>query len=68
MTRSEATAQAGATIRRHLDAGIRDWAVGQLVRWSLRTCTRAELAQAAGVSLYILDKLRRTYHPDHNGA
>ena len=58
------TALAGESIRRHLDAGIRDWTVGQLVRISLRNCTRAELAQAAGVSLYMLDKLRKVYHPD----
>ena len=64
MSRAEATAQSGACIRRHLDAGIRDWTVGQLVRWSLRTCTRAELAQAAGCSVYMLDQLRKVYHPD----
>lgn len=63
MSREEATAMAGASIRRHLDAGIRDWTVGQLARWALRTATRAELAAAAGCSLYTLDKLRRVYPP-----
>lgn len=55
---------AGASIRRHLAAGIRDWTVGQLVRWSLRSCTRAELAAASGCSVYQIDQLRKVYHPD----
>ena len=64
VSRAEVPALAGASIRRHLDAGVKDWTVGQMVRWSLRSATRAELAQAAGVSLYTLDKLRKVYHPD----
>lgn len=64
MSRPSAAALAGVSIRRHLDAGICDWTVGQMVRWTLRTCTRAELAQAAGVSIYMIDKLRKVYHPD----
>lgn len=64
MTRQEGTALAGACIRRHLDAGVKDWTVGQLVRWSLRTCTRAELAREAMCSVYMVDQLRKVYHPD----
>lgn len=64
VSRAEGLALSGASIRRHLDAGIQDWTVGQLVRLTLRHSTRAELAQAASVSLYTLDKLRKVYHPD----
>ena len=64
MSRASVVADAGQSIRRHLDAGIRDWTVGQMVRWSLRSCTRTELAQAAGVSVYMVDQLRKVYHPD----
>lgn len=66
MTRQDDTALAGASIRRHLDAGVRDWTVGQMVRWSLRTSTRAELAQAAGCSVYMVDQLRKICHPDQS--
>jgi len=60
---------AGASIHRHLEAGIRDWTVGQLVRWTLRSnrCTRADLAKAAGVSVYQIDQLRRIYPPGSTG-
>lgn len=64
MNRASVVTDAGQSIRRHLDAGIRDWTVGQMVRWSLRTCTRTELAQAAGCSVYMVDQLRKVYHPD----
>lgn len=57
------TVLAGASIRRHLDAGVQDWTVGQLTRWALRTATRAELARAAGCSVYMVDKLRRIFPP-----
>lgn len=63
MTTEGATALAGASIRRHLDAGIQDWTVGQMARWALRTATRAELAAAAGCSIYMVDKLRGIYPP-----
>ena len=64
MSPAEGLALAGASIRRHLDAGVQDWTVGQLVRWTLRSATRAELAKAAGCSVYLVDKLRKVYHPD----
>lgn len=63
MSAPSAAALAGDSIRRHLDAGIRDWTVGQLTRWALRTCTRAELAQAAGCTVYAIDQLRKVHHP-----
>ena len=65
MTRhEEGVALAGASLRRHLDAGIRDWTVGQMVRWALRDCSRAELAREAGCSVYMVDQIRKVYHPD----
>jgi hypothetical protein len=64
VTRAEGVVLAGASIRRHLDAGVKDWTVGQLVRLALRSCTRAELAKAAGCSVYQIDQLRKVFHPD----